>query len=430
MWPCVSSTATGCSPCSRPRRRVQRRRPGRRPRTARRRRSHDIAVGAPRPGRESDDEHGWTCLLRRAGGTGRRGAPGRRARARQPSRQAITRRPRRPAGRARATRAAAPRASWIAPTPRPAISAKPPRAPAAARRTAARTGQRGRKLPRRRDNKRERDLARAHFEAQQARRAATAGERRRRQQVVGGAVALVVVIAGVVGFVAAGRSPSVDTAAPGATASEAPAASPSTTATAGCRKSAPSVTAKTETWKEAPPDNLTAGSTYRITLATNCGNVVIGSTPALVDGGAEDRQLPAVPGGQGILQRRQLLPAHDLQHLRAAVRQPEQRRAGGPGLHGPGREPAEGWRGPATTPRAPSRWPTPARTRTAASFVYKGHNSRARLHDVGQGGVRARRPDEGRRAREDRVAGPTEHRAEATGHHEGDDEPELGLLAG
>ena len=130
-------------------------------------------------------------------------------------------------------------------------------------------------------NKRERDLARAHFEAQQARRAATAGERRRRQQVIGGAVALVVVIAGVVWFVAAGRSPSVDTAAPGATPSEAPAASPSTTATAGCKDPAP-VTAKTETWKEAPPDNLTAGSTYRITLATNCGNVVIGSTPALV----------------------------------------------------------------------------------------------------------------------------------------------------
>lgn len=130
-------------------------------------------------------------------------------------------------------------------------------------------------------NKRERDLARAHFAAQQARRAETAAARRRRQQVVGGVVALLVVIAGVVWFVVAGGSPATDAAAPPDVApTAAPSASPSTTSTAGCDTPA-QVTAKSETWTQAPPNDLKASATYRINLDTNCGRVVIESTPAL-----------------------------------------------------------------------------------------------------------------------------------------------------
>jgi peptidyl-prolyl cis-trans isomerase B (cyclophilin B) len=128
-------------------------------------------------------------------------------------------------------------------------------------------------------NKRERDLARAHYESQQQRKAAEQRARRRRQQIVAAVVTLAVVIAGVVWFVVAGRTDTVqDAAAPIPVASDNPTPSASSVA---CQAPA-EVTAKTQTWPDPPPDKLEPDSTYRITLDTNCGQIVIESDPSLV----------------------------------------------------------------------------------------------------------------------------------------------------
>ena len=76
--------------------------------------------------------------------------------------------------------------------------------------------------------------------------------------------------------------------------------------------------------------------------------------------------------GQGVLRRHEVPPAHHAGHLRAAVRRPEGRRHGRPGLHDPGREPDRARQaakdGTVPTRRARWRWPTPvSRTPAAAS---------------------------------------------------------------
>jgi peptidyl-prolyl cis-trans isomerase B (cyclophilin B) len=136
-------------------------------------------------------------------------------------------------------------------------------------------------------NKRQRQLARAHYQALQEKRATQAAARRRRQQIVGGFVALVVVLAGVGWFVVTSRSGDETTQAAGTdatpAASNSPSASPSPsqTSTAGCGAPA-KVTKKVETWPSAPDDTLASGKTYQIALDTNCGKVVIESDPAMV----------------------------------------------------------------------------------------------------------------------------------------------------
>lgn len=122
-------------------------------------------------------------------------------------------------------------------------------------------------------NKRERDLARARYEAQARRRAQQVSARRRRQQLIGGVVALVLVLAGVGWLVLTNRQ----------SPAEQPAASPVDTAapTSGCTEPV-TPTAKTASWKTAPKDTLRADTAYRIDLDTNCGTIVIESTPELV----------------------------------------------------------------------------------------------------------------------------------------------------
>jgi peptidyl-prolyl cis-trans isomerase B (cyclophilin B) len=138
-------------------------------------------------------------------------------------------------------------------------------------------------------NKRERDLARAHYEAQQQRKAEESAGRRKRQQVIAAVVVLAVILGGVVWFVASNRSTGgEDAAAPVASnspsPSDAPSESPSESSSAApveCKEPA-EVTTKSQTWPDPPADKLDPKSTYRIDLDTNCGTVVIESDPDLV----------------------------------------------------------------------------------------------------------------------------------------------------
>lgn len=132
-------------------------------------------------------------------------------------------------------------------------------------------------------NKRERELARARYEARQKRRQEQHATQRRRQQLIGGIVALVVVLGGIGWFVAANRSDEGTTAGqnPDAvvTPPASPAASPSpsqTSSAKGCTEPVEATT-KTQTWDAPPTDTVVIGETYRITLKTNCGDVVIES---------------------------------------------------------------------------------------------------------------------------------------------------------
>lgn len=143
-------------------------------------------------------------------------------------------------------------------------------------------------------NKREREIARAKYERQQQRRAERAAQNRRRNQITAVVAALAVVLAGIAVLVLTNRSgdevadggasPSA-TASPSTSAS--PSASPSESASAsaspsvsvkGCEK-APTPTVKTQTWTSPPADTRPAGAKTTLTLATNCGDIVIEMVP-------------------------------------------------------------------------------------------------------------------------------------------------------
>ena len=144
-------------------------------------------------------------------------------------------------------------------------------------------------------NKRERDIARAKYERQQQRRAERAVQNRRRNQIIAVVAALVVVVGGVVALVltnrsgddvADGASPSASaspstsvspSASPSGSESGSPSASPSVSVK-GCTK-APTPTTKTETWTSPPADTRPAGAKTTLTLATNCGDIVIEMVP-------------------------------------------------------------------------------------------------------------------------------------------------------
>jgi len=143
-------------------------------------------------------------------------------------------------------------------------------------------------------SKRQRELARAKYERQQARRAAGADRRRRNQRIVA-----VVVVAGLVlgslAWVFIGRQSADDTAAQEPT-SAAPSASPAASTPASA-SSEPSLAASDPAVDEpalldctAPgtprPDDLSfdappaEGTAASITLATNCGDIVVALDPA------------------------------------------------------------------------------------------------------------------------------------------------------
>ncbi|MEZ5116924.1 MAG: peptidylprolyl isomerase [Candidatus Nanopelagicales bacterium] len=141
--------------------------------------------------------------------------------------------------------------------------------------------------------KRERELARAKYERQQARRAAEADKRKKRNQIVAVVVVLAVIAGGVVWFALSGRSsepdvvasptPAVsDSAVPSESAapaesgaaSESAAASTAPAATVDCTEP-PAVRPDDLTWGTMPEMTIDEAASYDWNLATNCGEIRI-----------------------------------------------------------------------------------------------------------------------------------------------------------
>lgn len=116
-------------------------------------------------------------------------------------------------------------------------------------------------------NKRQRELARQKFERQQQRRVEREAARRRSTRITGALIGLAIVAVAVGLFWYSQRDSGSSSASP----------SPSPTpVVAGCT-TAPTPTEKTQTWASVPAGTKPAA---QITLATNCGNVVIKTLPA------------------------------------------------------------------------------------------------------------------------------------------------------
>jgi peptidyl-prolyl cis-trans isomerase B (cyclophilin B) len=151
-------------------------------------------------------------------------------------------------------------------------------------------------------SKRQRDLARAKYERQQARRSANADKRRRNQRIVA-IVVVGVLVASAVAWVFIGRSlrsddttalestPAATTAAtadasarPSAEASAAPSAEASATVSDPAIEEPPILDCTTP--GPARPDDMsfdaapTEGTGASITFATNCGDIVVALDPA------------------------------------------------------------------------------------------------------------------------------------------------------
>jgi peptidyl-prolyl cis-trans isomerase B (cyclophilin B) len=130
--------------------------------------------------------------------------------------------------------------------------------------------------------KRERQLAREHYERQQARRAERATKRRRRQQVLAVVVAVLVLVGGIAALTKAlGGDDEVTTADPAASASAtaSPSDSPSPSAStpgAGCTYTKSGEAAKDVS---IPPYDPAKAASYKKpfteTVATNQGDIVI-----------------------------------------------------------------------------------------------------------------------------------------------------------
>jgi peptidyl-prolyl cis-trans isomerase B (cyclophilin B) len=129
--------------------------------------------------------------------------------------------------------------------------------------------------------KRERQLAREHYERQQARRAARAAKRRRTQQVAAVVVARAVIIGGIVVLTTAlgGGNDQVSAGTPGASTTPTPAASPSPSAStpgAGCTYSKSGTAAKPV---GLPTYDATKAATYKVPfsadLVTDQGDIAI-----------------------------------------------------------------------------------------------------------------------------------------------------------
>lgn len=149
-------------------------------------------------------------------------------------------------------------------------------------------------------SKRRREMARAKAERQAARRAETAQRRSTRNRILA-IVAVVVVVGGVLAWALLNRSSdATDVAAPAETAipsesaapetsptpepdsSADPSASPEPTSTgqpdADCAP-APETRPDDLTWPKAPADTVKPDTAYTMTLATNCGDIVIDTLP-------------------------------------------------------------------------------------------------------------------------------------------------------
>ena len=133
--------------------------------------------------------------------------------------------------------------------------------------------------------KRERELARQHYERQQARRAAQAAKRRRTQQIAAVTVAVLVIVLGVVALstklggndknvnASASTKPS---ASPTVSSSPSASASPSATTGAGCTYTKSGQAAKNVGLPAYDPKKAASyKKPFTATLATNHGQIVI-----------------------------------------------------------------------------------------------------------------------------------------------------------
>ena len=136
-------------------------------------------------------------------------------------------------------------------------------------------------------NKRQRELARAKYERQQARRAEAVDKRKRNQKIIAVVVVVALVLGGV-GWIVASAMTRSDVSDAVATASASAEALPSAQATDGasgepiaepavldCR--APGTARPDDMSFDAAPTDLSADT---LTLSTNCGEIVIALDPA------------------------------------------------------------------------------------------------------------------------------------------------------
>ncbi len=154
-------------------------------------------------------------------------------------------------------------------------------------------------------SKRQRDLARAKYERQQARRTASADKRRRNQRIVA-IVVVAVLVASALAWVFVGRSLQSEdataleaTPSASAAATSLPSAEPTASSAAESASAAPSASAEvSDPAIEEPPildctapgpvrsDDIsfdaapTEGTADSITFATNCGDIVVALDPA------------------------------------------------------------------------------------------------------------------------------------------------------
>lgn len=136
-------------------------------------------------------------------------------------------------------------------------------------------------------SKRQRELARAKYERQQARRAATVDRRRRNQRIIAVIVVVALVLGGL-GWILAGTLTSDEPAAVEATPSAPASAAPSPAASGTSSEEpvaepavldcAPAGTPRADDVSFDAPDP--GGTGASITFATNCGDIVVALDPA------------------------------------------------------------------------------------------------------------------------------------------------------
>ena len=126
-------------------------------------------------------------------------------------------------------------------------------------------------------NKRERELARQKFERQQQRRVEAEAERRKRRRTIAIFSGLGIALAAVAVFLLTTKntSPTTPVASGSPTPTPSAVAWNGTPVVKGCAQ-APQPTVKTQTWQAPEP---TTPAT-KITLTTNCGQIVIATDPA------------------------------------------------------------------------------------------------------------------------------------------------------
>jgi peptidyl-prolyl cis-trans isomerase B (cyclophilin B) len=123
--------------------------------------------------------------------------------------------------------------------------------------------------------KREREVERARYERQQARRTQRSQKTRRRERIIATVVVAVFVVGGFayLGSVLNGKDDTDAVADP----SSSPEVSPSSSIPPSTMDCAPvnGKTPSSKTYADAPTQTLKAGTTYAVTLATNCGDIKI-----------------------------------------------------------------------------------------------------------------------------------------------------------